>query len=87
MSLFSLGLLSIILLLKVGFQVKSFFNLILSKKLSIKKEMDSQTKEWKMFKFFNKAYNAYLLVEKNCFTPVTIILLYRVFCIYNGFED
>ena len=87
MSLFSLGLLSIILLLKVGFQVKSFFNLILSKKLSIKKSMDSQTEEWKMFKFLNKAYNASLLLEKKCFTPVTIILLYKVFCTYNGFED
>jgi hypothetical protein len=62
MSLFSLGILSIILLLKVVFQVKSFFNLIFSEKLSLKKSMDSQTREWKQFKFVNKAYNDYLLL-------------------------
>lgn len=49
--------------------------------------MNSEAKKWKVFMFFNKAYNAYLSLDKNCFTPITIILLYRVLCTFNAFED
>jgi hypothetical protein len=85
MSLMTLSVLAMILLLKLAYQVRSFFNLIGAKKLELKKKMDTETKEWKMFKFFNKAYNAYMSLEKNCFTPVTIILLYKVLCLFSGF--
>ena len=85
MSLMTLSVLAMILLLKLAYQVRSFFNLIWAKKLELKKKMDTETKEWKMFKFFNKAYNAYMSLEKNCFTPVTIILLYKVLCLFSGF--